>query len=300
MNLISMEKISQEEIEYLRTNNNTGIEYEYAVFVHLIEERKAELFIKTIVEYHNKKEKIISTIDNINISSLTSELNINNFNCKEVFIATQVDEVGPSDLLLKCDRDNILGLSIKYGNNCAFNVTSKEFLTKESIDYLKTELDYTCKNYVHEMREKYGEVSHWFRTRKRSEESDRFIDKARDLVIYDWKNKSNIEKKILLEKLTHSNSPIKFWIVNIKKNLQIEIVKVPFKVIEVDHIKIEKYQSSFLEFKINNKPFARMQVKFNNGILERNNNNYIIIDDIELKAKPGDPFGSWNFSLLNY
>jgi hypothetical protein len=52
MELISMDSISQKEIEYLKNNNNTGIEFEYALFYLLIPENQQKFFISEVVYYH--------------------------------------------------------------------------------------------------------------------------------------------------------------------------------------------------------------------------------------------------------
>jgi len=296
---VRVNDLNQSELKLLIDNNNTGIEFEYAVGLALMNEDDSKDFINKIIEKHRKSKKIIQISENIK-----NELkNINWFDdCKEIdyvdITATQNDNVGPSDIIIKNKNNNILGLSIKYDNNCTLNFSSKLFFDDNNIliDINKVKL-ISCKEYIKEMQKKYGQAKYWFRKRKSSAETDRFIDFIRGKVIDSWNNKTNLEKKKILESLVHANSPIDFCVIKVNKDLTIDIDFNPIKDWDPDKIDIKRYQTSYVGLFYKNKLIGKIQVKFNNGILEKGKNtNYDhCIDGIYMKN--GQPLSSWNFSL---
>lgn len=295
-----MDSISQKEIEYLRNNNNTGIEFEYALFSMLNSEYERNIFIREVVNYHQFKVRILDIISSSDIKDLIHILNDQSWSSFKVKLATQVDDIGPADLVLQNNETQSLGLSVKYQNNCTLNVSSKYFLTKESILELKKELHNCCKNYISEMVSVYGVAVNWFRQRKTSIETDKYIDKIRERVISDWHKKTIAERKELLSRLVHEDSPISFWVVkfvNTKNGYKLDLNTNPIKYIDPNCVELTKEATSFIGFKSNKKLFAKMQVKFNNGILEKmkGNKSDFFLDGISMKM--GDPFGSWNFSI---
>ena len=61
-----------------------------------------------------------------------------------VYLATQDDNVGPSDIVLYENEDksgNVMGLSVKYNNGCNVNISSLNFLTQEDKEELKKRVD---------------------------------------------------------------------------------------------------------------------------------------------------------------
>lgn len=300
MELISMGSISQKEIEYLRNNNNTGIEFEYALFYLLMPENEQRFFISEIINYHQFKDRILSIISCTDIKTLIFSLQSHSWSKFNVKIGTQVDDIGPADIILQGANVQNLGLSVKYQNNCTLNVSSKYFLSEESLIELKNELYYSCKRYITEMIEKYGKADNWFRKRKTSGETDLYIDKIRDCVIADWNKKTVSNKKVLLSKLVHADSPISFWVVkflNTKEGFKLDVNTRPIKYLDPNFVELTKEATSFIGFKSNNILFAKMQVKFNNGILEKSKGKKCDFTLDGFSIKIGDPFGSWNFSM---
>ncbi len=295
-----MDSISQREIQYLKNNNNTGIEFEYALFYLLSSEKKRNAFMNDIIIYHEFKDRILKIISDTDISLLNTSLNIHSWSNFDPLLATQVDDIGPADIVLRKENSQDLGLSIKYQNNCTLNVSSKYFLSINSVIKLKNELHSACENYINEMNSTFGSVNNWFRQRKNSIETEKYIDKIRDFVINDWNNKTTKEKKELLSKLVHADSPINFWVVkfvNTKNGFNLEIKTNPIKTILPESVTLTKEVTSYIGFKSNNIMFAKMQVKFNNGIIEKQKgNNYDFVNE-GVGMKKGDPFGSWNFSI---
>lgn len=300
MELISINSISQKEIEYLRNNNNTGIEFEYALFYLLISENEQKFFISEVVYYHQFKDRILDIISNTDIKNLIFSLQSHSWSKFNVKLATQVDDIGPADIILQDSNVQNLGLSVKYQNNCTLNVSSKYFLNEESLIKLKNELYNACKRYISEMISNYGKAENWFRRRKTSEETDIYIDKIRDCVIAEWNKKTVSKRKELLSKLVHADSPISFWVVkfvNTIEGFKLEINTKPIKYLDPNSVELTKEETSFIGFKSNNVLFAKMQVKFNNGILEKSKGKKcdFTIDGFSMKI--GNPFSSWNFSV---
>jgi len=295
-----MDSISQTEIQYLKNNNNTGIEFEYALFYLLNSEKKRNAFMNDIIIYHEFRDRILKIISETDISLLNQSLNFHSWLNFDPLLATQVDNIGPADIVLRKENSQDLGLSIKYQNNCTLNVSSKYFLSIDSVIKLKNELHSACENYINEMNSTFGSVNNWFRQRKNSIETEKYIDRIRDFVINDWNNKTTKEKKELLSKLVHADSPINFWVVkfvNTKNGFNLEIKTNPVKTILPESVTLTKEATSFIGFKSNNIMFAKMQVKFNNGIIEKQKGNKYDFVNEGIGMKKGDPFGSWNFSI---
>ena len=214
-------------------------------------------------------------------------------------LATQVDAVGPADIVLQNPGNHLLGLSVKYQNDCTLNLSSKYFLKPESVLQLKKELRSASERFIVEMNAKYGAAANWFRQRKNSRETDRYIDQLRDQVIADWKEKSVAGKKELLSKLVHADSPIPFWVVKFKKSKQAFVLKIdinPITQLDPNTIELTKIAGSSIGFKTDKVLLGKLQVKFNNGFLEREKGNSFDFSQEGIKMKIGDPFGSWNFS----
>lgn len=300
MELISMASISQKEINYLRNNTNTGIEFEYALFYLLNESNARSIFKGEVVAFHPFKERIDSIVSSANIDNLKKFLNDTSWDNFEVYLATQVDDIGPADIVLKNKTGQQLGLSIKYQNNCTLNVSSKYFISEQSTKELKNQLEISCQNYILEMNSKFGRSIEWFRKRKKSVENEMFIDKVRDKVINDWTKKTNNEKKNLLEKLVHADSPINFWVIKFsdkKEGFNLGVNQSPIKKFIPEDVTLTKEATSFIGFRTNGILFAKMQVKFNNGILEKAKGNSFDFLNDGIRMKKGDPFGSWNFNI---
>jgi hypothetical protein len=295
-----METISEEEVEYLINNINTGIEFEYALFYELIPNEHKNYYLKNVIEKHISKDRIIEIITNTDYPKLNSILKANSwFNCI-VYLATQVDDIGPADIILEKENKEKLGISIKFQNNCTLNVSSKYFLTDDSLSKLKNELNESCQNYINAMSSNYGDANNWFRKRKLSKETDNYIDKIRDKIINEWSTKTNEEKKELLTKLTHADSPISFYVlkyIKTKNGFKIEVNTEPVQISNPDSVELVKVSGAYIGFKSNDIVFAKMQVKFNNGILERADGIKIDFTVDGINMKKGDPFGSWNFNI---
>ena len=297
MRPIDIENFERHCVEW-SNNNNIGVEYEFALYYLLLDSNFQNIFNNLTISNHIKKDKILQIIDNqkdnVHNQMLRSEYSTYRF----AYLATQDDTVGPSDIVLYENEDrtgNILGLSVKYNNGCNVNMSSSYFLTSND----KAELKEIQKEQTHKHIEfqiiNKGHVSNWFRQRKCSTTpyTNACIDAIRDKVIYRWNN-GDVNKQNVIDKLYQTDSPIDYEIWKFtKKNLK--VLEKPNIDIDAYDIEVAKYKGSYIGFYNNGCLICKMQVKFNNGILERatpETNGVICIDEVYMKM--GDAFGSWN------
>jgi hypothetical protein len=283
-------------INSILQNINTGVEYELALFYVLMKPRHQEYFLPQILHRHPYGQRAIEISKSIvqkDVSELTLNLN-------DLCLTTQDDTVGPSDIVL-IYSDKRIGLSVKYNNTCNVNISGSYFLTKANIQHLSQIQKERTGSYIEEMTRTYGEVENWFRKRKRSKVVDQFIDLVRDQVISNWMTATLEQKSIIVNMFFQLQSPIKYYIVKIGtiKNgkLPIEIQKnIPTGPV-LDQIKVVKHSTSYLDFRTNDISLGLLQVKFNNGFLEKckgKSHDFLLGNQ---KANYGSPFTSWNFSI---
>lgn len=298
MGLVKINNISESDILYFAKSNNTGIEFEIALAYILAEPDVRELLMNEIINYHKKGDKIKYIISNTDVSNLGNILN--NFKYKDLFFATQLDAIGPADIVLGDNSGELLGLSIKYSNDCNCNISGKNFIPPNKLIELRKELHNTCEDYINEMTNIYGTADKWFRKRKKSKFVDRYIDRLRNVVIGEWEEISVKDKNILFKKLLHMDTQIKFLILKFKK------VKGKYKLIvstnsniifDASIVELGKSSLSDISFSIWNNLFAKMQIKFNNGILEEAKGNSFDFEIDNIRMKIGSPFNSWNFKI---
>ena len=285
----------------IESNINTGVEYEIALFAKFIESNKEE-YQKVVASINKRydKGKVMSILHNTNIKPILDALAKRNLKLKDSTFETQNDNVGPADIeMIIEDKDgnkNKIGLSVKYANTCTLNVTGRKFITDSQISELKALLPKYSKMYIQEMCKNYGDVSNWFRTRKPSKTTDAYIDLIRDAVIKNWPNVKN--KSELLSVLFHIDSPIEFWIITYHNNsYSLKTKPETIDVSRANDVKVGKYQTSYVAFYLDGIMVGHMQVKFNNGFLERckKTNPDISFQGVDMSY--GQPFSSWNFSV---
>jgi hypothetical protein len=217
---------------------------------------------------------------------------------KYVYLATQDDSVGPSDIVLYENHDktgNVLGLSVKYNNGCNVNMSSSYFLTANDKEELKDVQKELTHKHIEYQIDTNGHVSNWFRQRKFSttKYSNAIIDFIRDKVIDCWYN-GDINKQSIINKLYQTDSPIDYEIWKFTKK-KLKVLEKPKNDISANNIDVAKYRGSYIGFYNDENLICKMQVKFNNGILERatpETKDVICVDDVYMKM--GDAFGSWN------
>ena len=217
----------------------------------------------------------------------------------DVTFETQNDEVGPADIVMLVSNGaskTKIGLSVKYANTCTLNVTGRNFITDCQIAQLKNQLPLYTQKYIQEMVQKYGEVSNWFRMRKPSETTDAYIDLIRDAVIANWKNVRN--KTTLLSALFHSDSPIDFWVVTYGNNgFTLKTKPQTIDMSRANDVTVAKYQTSYVAFYLDGIMVGHMQVKFNNGFIEKCKKTSPDVTYQGVRMAYGQPFSSWNFSV---
>jgi hypothetical protein len=297
--LKSIHELTNQELDSIIQNVNTGIEFELAVYYHLSSVNEKEKINIKIISRHPLRDKIndvIANLDSYNLKKDMSMVNEPEFS----YLTTQDDSVGPSDVVIKVNNE-LIGLSIKYSNNCNLNISGSHFLSEESISDIQHSYDFYGKNYISEMIKLYGPAENWFRQRKSSEVVNEIIDLIRDKVIYDWSFYLTDEGKMKIINLAfHSQSPIKFYIARIDKIRGVykcSLDKNPVKQVLISEVKLKKYQTSYIAFSYRDEVFALMQIKFNNGILEKPKGNVFNYEVDGIKMKFGSPLTSWNFNL---
>lgn len=286
-------------LEEIRNNINPGVEYEIALFYCLLLNANEKSLVRNAYKLRPDADKIDSIIARTNTKSILKAIDDKNLIFTDCSFETQNDEVGPADIVITavgfCTEEKI-GISVKYANTCTLNVTGMRFITAQQKNVLKTQLAaYTIK-YVEEMSSTYGAVENWFRKRKPSSTTDEYIDLIRNAVIDNWSHIS--DKEELLRNLYHADSPIEYWVyeyTNTSFKLNTHPVKINSSLAQ--QIKVAKYQTSFIAFYLNGQRIGHMQVKFNNGFVEKCKKAKpdLVVEGIPMAY--GKPFSSWNFSV---
>lgn len=285
----------------ITSNINTGVEYEIALFYKLLENKPAEQKqVMSAIQSRYDAAKVKSIITYTDTNIILSSLNKRGLEYVDAAFETQNDEVGPADIVL-ITKDNSskqvkIGLSVKYANTCTLNVTGRNFITDSQISELRAKLPNYTQDYINEMTATYGDVSKWFRMRKPSRLTDAYIDLIRDAVISNWKNVHN--KTSLLSALFHSDSPIEFWVVtytNTGYTLKTKPQTIDMR--RAGDVTVGKYQTSYVAFYLDGVMVGHMQVKFNNGFVEKCKkiNPDVVCQGVKMAY--GQPFSSWNFSV---
>lgn len=285
----------------ITSNINTGVEYEIALFYKLLENKPAEQKqVMSAIQSRYDAAKVKSIITYTDTNIILSSLNKRGQEYVDAAFETQNDEVGPADIVL-ITKDNSskqvkIGLSVKYANTCTLNVTGRNFITDSQISELRAKLPNYTQDYINEMTATYGDVSKWFRMRKPSRVTDAYIDLIRDSVISNWKNVHN--KTSLLSALFHSDSPIEFWVVtytNTGYTLKTKPQTIDMR--RAGDVTVGKYQTSYVAFYLDGVMVGHMQVKFNNGFVEKCKkiNPDVVCQGVKMAY--GQPFSSWNFSV---
>lgn len=297
MEPINIDNFEQQCIEW-SNNNNIGVEYEFALYYLLLDNDYRDIFNKLTIYNHIKKDKILQIIE-IQRDNIYQQISKPEYTLyKYVYLATQDDTVGPADIVLYENDDrtgNVLGLSVKYNNSCNVNMSSSYFLTANDKDELKKFQKDWIQNHIDYLVNKKGHAKNWFRQRKcgATSYSVSCIDIIRNRAIHNWNN-GYINKQDITDKLYQSDSPIDYKIWKFTKK-KLKVLEKPFFDGNINEIIIDKYRKSYLGLYINDNLICKIQVKFNNGILERSDpksKNTICVDDIYMKM--GDAFGSWN------
>lgn len=284
----------------IRTNENPGVEYEIALFYVLCTDIQERNQIMSAIKQRGDMNKVLSIINRTSSQEINSFLANRGLSLMDCSFETQNDDVGPADIVMHVEdnagKQSKIGLSIKYANTCTLNVTGRRFITDAQISNLRQKLVQYTSQYVQEMTDKFGSVNNWFRKRKPSESTDQFIDLVRDAVIENWPKIT--DKEALLEDLYQSSSPIEYWVFKYT-NRSYEINNKPFHVSSqlANRIEVRKMDTSYVAFYLDDTRIGHMQVKFNNGFVEKCKKQKadLVVEGVRMSY--GQPFSSWNFSI---
>lgn len=288
-------------LKEIATNLNTGVEYEIALFYHLLKHREDEqIQVLKAIEQRRDVARVKDIISISDASPIERALSDHGFSCYDVSFETQNDTVGPADIVMSVQdgkgKRQQIGLSVKYANTCTLNVTGRNFITDSQIASLKAKLPEYTQRYIQEMEGIYGGVENWFRKRKPSSTTDKYIDLIRDAVIDNWRNVEN--KTTLLSALFHSDSPIEFWVVTYSnQGYSLKTKPQTIDMNRANDVTVGKYQTSYVAFYLDGTMVGHMQVKFNNGFVEKCKKAKpdVVFQGVEMSY--GQPFSSWNFSV---
>ena len=292
--------LNNNTINEIQTNDNPGVEYEIALFYRLLQIKPDEASrVLSAIESRHDSERVMEIVSHSDPQRILQQLGTVDYTLTDVSFETQNDEVGPADLVLHVKgTDGVpkkVGLSVKYSNTCTLNVTGRRFITDAQIAELKGRLPEFTKKYISEMTGLYGDVDRWFRQRKPSKITDEYIDMIRDAVIKNWPNVEN--KSALLGNLFHADSPIDFWVVTYgKQGYTLKTIPETIESSRAAEVTVSKLDTSYVAFNLGEKRIGHMQVKFNNGFIERckKSNPDIVWQGVRMAY--GQPFSSWNFS----
>lgn len=295
--------ITAKTLNDIRGNINTGVEYEIALFRCLLLAQEEQEAVDNAIRSRYDRMTINQIIRKTNTASIHSALKKIGYTLVDVSFETQNDDVGPSDLVMSVKRHDgsikKLGISVKYANTCTLNATGRKFLSESQISKLREQLPAYTQAYVKEMHSLFGSAANWFRKRKPSYTTDKYIDLIRDEVIYNWNVKSDSDKVSILKEAYQETSPIDYWVYTYTAT-SYNLDTSPYKIAPVDMpaVSLGKYQTSYVGFYLHGRLIGKMQVKFNNGFVEKNKKNHadLIVDGIEMAY--GQPFTSWNFCLV--
>lgn len=295
--------ITQKTICEIKNNVNTGVEFEIALFRCLLKNEAEIREVDAAIQARRDALTINSIIQRTSVKSILGELSVHSLLLDDVSFETQNDDVGPSDIVMftRTPGGTIekIGISVKYANTCTLNVTGRKFLTESQIIELKCKLADFTDDYISEMTSSYGHVGNWFRKRKPSVTTDKYIDLIREEVISNWLQKSEDNKRDILMEAYQETSPIEYWVYTYTARSQVLDVH-PYKIApsDVSRVELKKYQSSYVGFYLRDRLIGKMQVKFNNGFVEKCKKAHPdrIVEGVRMSF--GQPFSSWNFCLV--
>ena len=280
----------------IQHNSNTGVEYEIALFYVLLPQEEEKAQVLAAINLRTNAEEIKRIIRQTDKTIIEQALAAQGLSYTDCSFETQNDLVGPADIVLCLTNGQQLGLSVKFANTCTLNVTGLRFITQQQKEQLQQQLKENPRLYVEEMQQRYGAVENWFRLRKSSKTTDAFIDLIRDAVIANWNLVPN--KVRLLQDLYHADSPIDYWVVEYtRKGLSINTHPTKIDASQANRITLAKHETSFVAFYLDGERIGHMQVKFNNGFVERCKKAHPDFSVEGIAMAYGKPFSSWNFSI---
>ena len=291
-------------------NNNPGYPEEAGNALRLIQEKRnlgltmfdEEIALEKETMTHPKRDEIYSLRD---ITTLPPNLTLNE-GCI-IKLTTQDDSVAPADVIITDNGENNLPISVKKGNSntCQSNISGNTYYKTLGCsvpeNFIK-EIPLICEKFVIEMKQVFGHYSKWFRKKKCTRLSHIKKDYEYKLIlnacdVFNGCHDHN-KRKALFIKALNIERP-NYIICRYTKKGTIYEAPPSLEGINIDRIYAKPYKS-FVGFYLNDVLLYKMQVKFNNGILERSEKTGrrdILIGD-GYYASYGNPITSWNFSVV--
>ena len=114
-------------------NQNTGVEYEIALFYSLLCNDVERQKVSDAISKRCDSDKIRSILSYTDNNVILENLNKSGLKLLDVSFETQNDEVGPSDIVMyvidNSNNKKTIGLSVKFANTCTLNVTGRNFIS---------------------------------------------------------------------------------------------------------------------------------------------------------------------------
>jgi hypothetical protein len=282
-------------------NVNTGVEYEYGVACALMSQEQYRSFQEEVLRHHPLEQKIKQVYKLV----LPHFSDMRGTNRYISLAGTQDDSLGPSDVLICQDGQIVCGFSIKFNNRNNWNPSARNFIAETTINRLKElYVDKYLPSFIQDMSTRFGRCEQMQGTkntwsRKRSSVTDAFIDLIRDEVIHAWSEKTTADKQRIIGSGFQIYSPIKYYVLNFKNIGEFDLSPPKPAIPSVEDIAVGKIKSSYVSFGVNGKPLVKLQVKFNNGFLEKSpDRSHATMQVGDCFFRHGDPFNSWNFNLI--
>lgn len=298
-------------------NRNTGIEYELAAGLALIrglsiQGPKARALAGQIPAFE-KAERVAEVAARLEEAELASVLQsrLHLQSVSDLDLISQ-DDSTPGDLLLFTpDRyPHEVSVSVKYGTGVSRNPTGRLFVSAAFIEEKERELgEAAVPAFIAEMTGAYGPAPNWFRKRKTSETAARFVESIAGEVCGEWSGLQPFWRRYIMRSCLQYESAKPYVTLLIRRGgAQFDLPdhsRSERSLMDVDHLEIVPSPTSRHDVIFVHRrhgPAGKMQIKFNNGFLERarkgRHGGEIDLGHAIL-ARPGKPFSSWNFELVD-
>lgn len=292
-------------------NNNQGYPEEAGNALRIILEKRKlgltifdeEIGLEKEIAAHPKHKEIYSVRD---ITTLPPKLVLNE-GCI-VRLVTQDDSVGPADVIVANTADSDFEISVKKGksNTCQSNISGNTFykmLGSAVPEKFLKEVPAVCEGFREEMNQKFGHYSNWFRNKKCTMSSQVKKDYEHRLIlntcdVFNECHNHDMRENLLIKALNIKRR--NYVICRYEKNRAVYDEPPSLENIDIERIVAKPYGDSFVGFFLDGEMLYKMQVKFNNGILEpseKTGRKDILIGD-DYYASYGKPITSWNFSVV--
>lgn len=294
-------------------NRNTGMKYELAVAAHLARHwgvagpRASSL--EEELRADPRRPEVERLVDHLGTTPLAGELlrRLELGTVSDIELISQDDDT-PGDLLFHSGRKRSLesSISVKYLTRVSRNPTGRLFVSEAFIEAKERELvERAVPEYVAEMTGGYGAPARWFRKRRTSRVASEFVAGVVREVARAWEAAPAYRRRHVVQECLQYGSKIAYLTVLLTRegrSYRILEGAREHHLLDVERVAIETPAgaSQYVRFvHAREGALARMQVKFNNGILEPHRGDRpapIVLAD-GTPCRPGRAFSSWNFQV---